>query len=945
MLGRLFRQQSSSSLHKEPPPASSSGLGTSANSYEDSYTREILYGVSEKRILNPYDLNSKLFRILVSQDGGSLRSKQVLFDSAHEDKPLSAAPKSNLTRSIMSPKIHHNPNELHDYMFGCGLPTNELHSITKIHMLPVSSQYGSSRCVLVTRLFSITDFQDSTISPGSPSSNESQEIGVWCPRPTLPINTTKISVHPSSTASVSATSTKNNVTSRFAVGLIIPLDDNVTEVIANNWHEICHFLIVLQKTVSKKMIGVINQNEHMPYIQNKRIQFPSYILANDMDIQSNLLKLIKLINYNANIPKLVNSNSLMKLCLRDTGVSKYNPMVLNWVLEILNWLEFKELNESSKFLSSLLALVISYRYSLTERPFSHDYSSRGKEITRIVVMTGNPMVAKKLMFILNGMIADEDVLNMLGGTTGSLEKQISLDNFRSPLEEAVDIGGTVPNSPTQETDVDTDIDEEDEEEIENISSPSSPTSSPPLFAAHPIPIKSKPSQSFSSSENSFSNISHKGWEIPGKATPVTSTSVSNSSTPVPKNIPISRPQRGSLSKSSSMAYLSSSLNSSLSSSASNYSLSKLGGSFIDKWRNQFNSSVNYDNIDYQPPGHGSFGGHSFGGNSLGKPYGGIGRKLTSQTMKTPSPALEIEGFHLSPSSSPSPVLSATPTLPSPISNGGPNGSPALLSTIPTGIRSVSKTQSMFDLYHADSFSGKHSTRLETNAISRSKASIYENHQFTANSLKINRKIDHIMETAPHFEVASETTLNVPEPDPFPAHQLAAYEDLPPSVAFTDEFRPEFVLQSCPINPRLEQQIISSMKNDLLFHQNNCHVDNITTRTIFVSLRAREVKLIEMKIGDDPSTVVTTPAAMSTSPLGSYFPEPAVPRRSAAPYKTTVKKVYGPGKHQGDGALVGLVEQNLHAMRELLARGADSGVSQSSPDFSAALCALVSNLLC
>ena len=47
------------------------------------------------------------------------------------------------------------------------------------------------------------------------------------------------------------------------------------------------------------------------------------------------------IHYNYNVPKLINSNTLMKSSVTK-DLFQYNPMLVNWVLELLNWLEFKD---------------------------------------------------------------------------------------------------------------------------------------------------------------------------------------------------------------------------------------------------------------------------------------------------------------------------------------------------------------------------------------------------------------------------------------------------------------------------------------------------------------------------------------------------------------------------------------------------------------------------
>ena len=83
MLGRLFKQNNNTTQphnpHHQPPIQSSSNPTTPpalTSSYEDSYTREILYGTHNANQLKPYQFNSKLFRIIISQDGGNLRTSR-----------------------------------------------------------------------------------------------------------------------------------------------------------------------------------------------------------------------------------------------------------------------------------------------------------------------------------------------------------------------------------------------------------------------------------------------------------------------------------------------------------------------------------------------------------------------------------------------------------------------------------------------------------------------------------------------------------------------------------------------------------------------------------------------------------------------------------------------------------------------------------------------------
>ncbi|CAH6719068.1 hypothetical protein CLIB1444_02S00232 [[Candida] jaroonii] len=843
MIGRLFRQNSSSSLNLDTSqqlPIQQQLQQSGQNSYEDGYTREILYGVNDKSILKPFELNNKFFRIVVSQDGGNLRTKQVLFDSSMNEtksNKINNNTKSNLSRNILTSKIHHNINELHDYMFGCGLPTIEHQSVTKIHILPIvnNQTYGSYKSILITRLFSLTDSQDSNDQP----------ISDWVLKPTLPINETKINTN------------SKNISSRFGIGLVIPLPDDESDIISNNWNVICHYLIVLQKIVGKKLINILSENvqegtNQNNYIINRRIQFPSYTLSGDNDLFNQLIKLIKLTNYNSNIPKLINSNSLIKT---SSQIPKFHPILINWVVEVLNWLEFKELNQSSKFLSSLFALIIPLRFQLSENPIHYDYdsTSNSKDIVRIVIMTGNPMVAKKLAFIINGLIPDSKVFNLLS------DDNLSLD--MNELDIDTDIDDDDDNLSTHsrlDAEIDLALDDENNDAISE-----DYNYKPPVINSKPIPIKGR--SSFSSLDNSFSNPSFKGWDI-GKST--TSTSINSTS----KNLPITK---SSLSKSSSMAYLSSSLNSSLSSSTSNYSLTKLGGSFIDKWKNSFNSSMNtnYDNIDYLPPNKSN----------------NVNRKLSVQTLRTPSPAIEIEEFNLP------------------------------------------KTQSMVDLNN----NLKKSIKIDDDLISRTKNSVYKDGTFISNDNKIKNKISTIMNQE-YFNIEDdELSIDIEPINQLP-NELCNYENLLPNVAFTDEFRSEFILQSCPINPRLEQQVINSMKNDLLFYQNNCKINNISSRTIFISLRAREIKLIEMKSGETISpTNIDSP-----SPIQSYFSD----FKRNGSYKTSIKKVYTPTKNHGDRELINIIDKNLNQMNDLFYQNLKETNNEYNNEFYEKLSRLVFKLI-
>ncbi|ABN64277.2 predicted protein, partial [Scheffersomyces stipitis CBS 6054] len=923
MLGRLFKQNPSNSFHhhhNNPNTTTSSSSTASYNnlgaasinassmvSFEDTYAREILYGTNNANQLKPYVINNKFFRILISQDGGSLRAKQVLYDSASDSQsPNASTPTSptataynckpfcrpnSLNRNIMTSKVYHNSSELNDYMFGCGLPSNETNCATKVHILPVltNSVCGPYNSVLVTRLFSISDFEASEqCSDLSRLSLDSS----WNPSPTIRVGNTNIRKHLFAKASCNENNNKNNFNSRFAISVVIPLEsiNDINDVIFNNWEEISHFMVVMQKIVYKKLIMHLNNDSFYdndnkltscPYLINKRIQFPSYMLQGE-DIGSQLFKLIKLIYYNANIPKIINCNYLIKSAIKNEK-SQYNPMLLNWVLEILNWLEFKDgknlgntdltaLNgtcNNNTFLASLLALLIPYRKSLGIRPYHHVPNSKNREITRVVIMTGNPVVAKKLIFIINGIIPYSPSAKL-----SSYEKNGN-DSFNE-------------------------VNENDDDN-------SSKKSSPLNASSHPIPIKpTSLANSYESSDNSFlgSTPSVKGWEIPSKSSASTTTTTPNKQIEsAMKGIPIAKASMttavdgtnypSSLSKSSSMAHLSSSLNSSSSSSYSNYSLSKIGGSFMEKWKNSFGASYTSNSmhsIPYSNSNNSNPSGATYFPNSDFAPpasYGSLSKRTSIQSMRTPSPAIEYEEFQWQPT---------TPmSIANNISHSSNNSQHGTIVGTPT---KLSRTQSMYDLYNMNS-NGNNvmneesyndgsatNSHMKNITIKRAKSSVYAplvddiavKNITEHNKSVIKSKCEEIMKLRYSVKNSHNSILEINPIKTKPkveTHyidideaEMLKNKPLLPIVAFTDEFRSEFSIQSCPVNPKLETQVTNCMKNDLMFYQNNYDYESITSRTVFISLRAREIKVIEMNINNDNSPQDSTISNETNQPLNS-----------------------------------------------------------------------------
>lgn len=849
MLGRLLRKGSSSSLHAgnqtlapQDTPAITAAPSVSpqhnVNSFEDGYTRETLYGTSDPQSLAPIPFNRIAFRVIVSQDGGNLRSKQVLYDSAYSGTPLA--------RNRLS-TIHRPASELHDYIFGCGIPANECHSSSKIHLLPpLHAKNESQYAVLISKLFSLTetDGDDESCTPS------------WLPQLVLDTNRT---VQHASTPSFDYKPTSkshNLVHSRFAVAFTIPIEslDNLPTVVFNNWEEITHFLAILQRLVSKKLVALlnsavreyVNQGNTCPYITNKRIQFPDLVLQQDPEVAAHLKKLVKLVHYNSNVPRLASTNLLMLHAAANPSAG-FHPILVNWAAELINWLEFKDGKNqlavhttphedvlmSSTFLASLFATLMPLRHLLGSKPLEKGIRGQ-RDVVRVVIMTGNPTVAKKLIFIINGLIPDNrirlelqhcrDVLDVVA-PSNDRNRRTRYPPLPSPPEEAS-------------------------------SNNFEPSFSKPQ--AMPIPIRGASATSDVSNSSLSRSITSRGWEIPHKCSASISTTPTRSKVETTaQTIPIkNNDTRRSLLHSASMAYLSSSLLSTLSSSASHYSLSKFGGSFMDKWKGP---SLGTNMSSGFGSGVGSGIASGFGSYVDYPPDFDTGASLPKrgsiQSLRTPSPAIEHEEYNWNPTPRACRMF--------PIEAKDANNNELIRTT--TGAFPTCKVGRKHSLIHVPRI---------------------------LNERRIKSKCQRIMLADFSVSRVSENTVQV-ETKHHDDKPVVHGVSLLPTAAFSDEFWPDFVLQSCPINPKLETHITTAMKNDLLFFKNSCNYERVSSRTVLVSLRVKEIKVFEMKtISSDVNEQATA-------------------------YKTSVKRVFSPTKNHGNKELISQVENKFERLGQCL----------------------------
>ncbi|KAG7191353.1 uncharacterized protein KQ657_003525 [Scheffersomyces spartinae] len=1009
---------------------------------------------------------------------------------------------------MISSSIHHPISEINDYMFGCGLPSTETTCITKIHLLPklTSLSQGSNNSVLVTRLFLITR-GDPSSAQKFPSVFNLSDPDSWNPTAALPTREVFVknlkssngvslnssfnsnSNSPSSSSPPGACSSPllnssrmGNLSSKYAIGIVIPLEspeEDLMDILITNWDEISHYLILLQKVIAKKLISLLRSSLDTTTFgsssfitHTKRIQFPNWILQHEPDILHQYYKLIKLISYDTNLPRLINSNALIKTSMSKTS-SKYNSLLLNWVLEVLNWLEFKDnkqlakpsiqtttasktstislttvsnsitfnnnkgptqasnvpflsssslkqgsmmeysntaqahngISESSgsgpnsnnnnpdvfktyhTFLATLFSLVLPLRKKLTHKPISDngnedEIKRKHKDVTRIVIMTGNPAVAKKLIFILNALVPDDSLYDSCKldfsivdegnevlseneqeeeqqeeqqqeeeekplsygsrGDPASLSKngKTSAENINHNMTTLLPTTSAASHtsaekvsmtSPLTQKSVYTSSDDlssflEASPSVETVRDPTvdSKSKSPTV---EPIPIRSGKRDSNSPiGTRAISDQSFKiGWELPYKSTPHILTSNKNSSsaatssveasTATAQVIPISYnpPQlqqllnnyhrNNSMLKSSSFVYLSSSLNSSLSSLSSQFSLSKLGGSFLEKWKwpssysNQSLQNTSGGNSVATPNAVYNNMNCYFGQQTLGQSVSNSHKLNLSSLMNQGSTNGSSTYYNSSLDASeclpPSTIGSLTKRssvhslrTPSPaivdhyddIQSFQPISSHHQQHLIPTPNK-LSRTQSMYELYNKTSTNmpGIYDNSTGVLAIKdnltlkRSNNSAYlpliddsaVKNVVAHNNNCIKRKCSEIMNSK-KLEVTKNETLNALEIPLYTNKELDGSllikkKPLLPVVAFADEFRPEFTIQSCPMSPKLENQILIAMKNDVLFYQTHCQFESVTSRTIFVSLRARELKVLEMT-----GTTINNPTSTSDS---------------------------------------------------------------------------------
>lgn len=872
MLGRLIKQHSLSNLTLAPvtpaaPKTQNPTLAGSCN-YDDSYMRDILYALRSVTH-GAVAFDPRRFRLVVGQDGGNLRAKQILYDVDH-DKPSRNSSGPALLLQLPLLPVGPSTSELADYMFGRGIPTNEVATATKVHVLYLAQ---GPPAVLVTKLFLLVD-KCAEPDDGHPD---------WTPTPTWPATDTVYGLQLPGRA----------LSCRFSLGVVIPLDDQAVEdVLATVWPVVARHLTLLQKIVARKLVVALRLatvDGVCPYVSHRRIAFPPQLLHHDADLALHTVKLARAVQFTFNTPRLMDTHTLMHSA--STARSPFRFFLISWAAEVVNWLEFKDgrtpgaprLDQTS-FLANLITAVLLLRDQMElqqRRP-----ARKEKAVTRVVVMTGNSAVAKRLVFILNGFFRREglEAHRLLADTTDANELR-ALSEPRTPSEQRTPSELRVPtralfslkhSSPHRFKSL------MDDDELRDhrppaatpipirsnspvLRGPSTRDSS--LSLLRPIPIGAHPASVLRATASLSGSIPQPiGWEIPTKS----GASLWASSSGV---------LHAAVHTSSSTACLSTSLNS-LSSSASNlsnYSLSKLGGSFVEKWKQLF---ATHDDTDQS-------------------------KRTSLASLKTP-PALEDEPWDFSGARQ---RLSRTQSM--------------LILTDKLPPHSVRRDNTAV---YADALSAHHiwphavpdsvpDAVPEGVSLDDVRSVLSEDHRpelvAHINQERIRRKCASIMESAVTATASTELNAVVVPDGRQPG--LVRRTLLLPNVAFVDEFRPEFVLQSCPVNAKLESSVVSYMKNDLVFSQ-SCGYEKVTSRTVFVNLRAREAKLIEL----------------GTEPTAGDLADAKAPHTS---FRTSIKKVVAPGRNMVDRTVVERIGAQLRQLTEIVdsINNGGEGVGQSEKD--------------
>lgn len=761
------------------------------------------------------------FRLVVLQDAG-IRKKQTLFDSALGITGAAQNRPNSPMYQKLNKSLYHSINELSTYMFGYyGILMSEAYGVTKMHYLPGLPSMPHS--ILVTRMFSLDSTFETTIPHNDHAASD------WDPTPCE--------------NSADYPSNANNST-RFGIGFVIPAGNDfrsVEEEITDNWKEISHHIILVQKAIIKLLkknykpqpnrnhrtskIAVYGYNSCPTVAAGNTLMtsrlsaFPSYFLQSNFELNHQFHSLVRCIQHLVDVPRLL------------IDLKESDQELIEWSSTVASWLELKDgsftasdfpwpfedrtsgLTSRShlKFLASLIAVLLPERDSI----FRTAASRKMKKSCRVVIVTGNPMVSEKLIFIIAGILGYQRyILHSKDMPTESTESNKAV----RPSSGSSSSSSSISEKTTHHIPVPSE---------RKVGLPEPKTGLSVSFThdkVMPISICSKASLSGISSESSTPSESSsvgsgiiigKSFQPPSRVLPLISNSptVNALSTVTAKRISIPR-----LRRESSYASLQN-----ISSSYGGPHQSTYGSS--SSWR----SALNF----------GSFMEHW--------KLGGTKSRTTSVTSspsrpefplgndRTPSPMAEYNEF---------PWRSNVPGTPLSRTHTGNNSSSS--SPHSSGLlfeRPKFKGSSVFNksLYPYDSRHKIHVPRTTTKLTGPSGRQL----EFVRKSVSAILSDDLSLEYETVGDRSSVLIVNNPVPaDPGASNaDVISNKDakLPPLVGYIDRYAPEFTLMSCPQTPNVNNSITESMYDDVyqIGHGSQSH-------TYVVNLREREIKRITVR---------------------------------------------------------------------------------------------------
>ncbi|CAL9731646.1 protein Lst4p [Monosporozyma unispora] len=583
------------------------------------------------------------------------------------------------------------------------------------------------------------------------------------------------------------------IPNRFAISLCIP--KILLSIVTECWSDIKQWLDLTQRLIISQLDKMV--------IDNMILNMDNGLLPHDY-----------ILHFPKNVDNIVNDLQKRLIpCFRSLSEiprlfiypEVYPDFVDTWFKDVFNWLEIKD-GPKLNFLPTLLATVL-----LDVKDFLVENNT-----TRLVLLSGNMVVANKLLFILANILEPRSRNNLNVFNKLELEKSIKISNTN----------GIDNKMPIQE------------EEIEDtVTLGKSLTSNKPVVgdtnSIHKIVSSEIPDMvtitSGSSPSSQRFHTSRKGWEIPRKnSASIRSTSMSSDDS-IAEVIQASSFKSGS----SSLRYLSSSLSSQPGSYGSWFNKRPSLPQFMsqspsvkgsDSWERVPTMSNPY-NLQSCASGTTHLNNNPMNNNVSGNNVNGLNSNLHRTPSGTSLHQLYGRSYNMSSG------LSQTPQQSPSISEYDEY---PWFGTTPESPR--------IDTYYSNNKSSSQYLPLKNINVTRDCQKITQSDIIDEafDSICLSLESDHHKDysicqvTKGTDSHAAVLELNYERP----LRKDGYMETLPKYTSYITHFNYWFQVQAIPITPDSERHIISAMKKDLQ--------KELYSNTLYVSLRSREIKKIIMK---------------------------------------------------------------------------------------------------